>query len=146
LLRPWYDAGMAEARKRRIAKCLLMAIVVVVLLGVALTWLATREPPEIARSRALWIGMTEEQVLAVMGSSQRQEVGGNGSGKFLFRCYGQSQGSVSNFANDVRYRLGFAVRQIPLEDWPVRVFFRRGKQGFYVDRIERGGEVEELRE
>jgi len=68
--------------------------------------------------------------------------GAPGNDLTLIRCYGASQGRVLNVDNSVRYRLGLPVREIPLEDWPVRVRFRYGQQGFHVYRIERGDEVE----
>jgi hypothetical protein len=139
--RPCYDADVTTTRRRRIVTRAVMALAGVVLLIVF--WLTGVEPPEIIRSRALRLGMTEVEAVTVMGDTAFVKDGPPGNDLTLIRCFGESQGRALNFENSVRYRLGLPVREIPPEDWPVRVWFRYGKRGFDVYRIERGNEVEE---
>jgi hypothetical protein len=139
-----YTAVMATTRRRRIVRRAATALTgVVLLLAIVAAWIATREPPEIERSRALRIGMTESEVAAVMGADQvswSQTI--NGRLRFTL-CYGQWQEKEQDVYNRLLTWRGRPEWTAPIEDWPVQVRFDMGTSENRVDRIVRGDEVEE---
>lgn len=113
------------------------------LCGALVAWAQLGEPPEIERSRALRLGMTESEVVAVMGRSPHGRVQRNGSDYYITQYFGRSQDLRLRVYDAVVGWMGDGLVWSPFhEDWPVRVRFdRRPPQG-RVDRIERGSDVE----
>ena len=113
--------------------------VAALILGLIAVWLGMREPPEIHRSRALRLGMTESEVKAAMGVHRPCLFWTpNGDSGMLF-------GRLAMVRSDLRRKvsvwLGLQIPGLPLEAWPVRVRF---DQDGRVDRIERDNEVESI--
>jgi hypothetical protein len=134
---------MPPTRLHRIVRRAVMALAgVVLLLAIIAAWIATREPPEIKRSRAVRIGMTESEVAAVMGEDQVSwSETMNGRLRFTL-CYGQWQEKKQDIYNSLGAWLGRPEWTAPINDWPVQVRFHMGTEN-RVDRIKRGDEAEE---
>lgn len=129
---------MPATRPRRIVRRAVMALVVVaVLLGIGLAWVAMREPLEIQRSRSLRLGMTKAEVEAVMGRSD--------AGWFIGSV---NSGGISGlyFGRTVALRrriftwLGFKDDSRSIH-WPVRVTFDATGR---ANAIDRAGEIERV--
>jgi hypothetical protein len=124
-----------------------MAAAVVVLLGAVFAWLAVREPPEIGRSRALRLGMTQAEVEAVMGQADEiwttfflGDVVSAGGGGSNLRTGGLLFGSMLKTKMRVRDWFGlkkdsFGLKgNVELNDWPVRVRLDENGRVVYIRR------------
>jgi hypothetical protein len=130
--------------RRRIVRRAVMAMAVVALLLIVM---ATREPPEIRRSRALRLGMTRAEVEAVMGKQdgawgvskplpgEAMAGGGSGGGTPNGVYFGRS------IAPKLRVLRWIGIpRNARHDDWPVRVRFDNHGN---VDLIQRAREPAE---
>lgn len=132
---------MPAPHARRIVRRAVIALAVVVLLGLGLAWVATRESREIERSRALRIGMTRAEVEAVMGKQD----GSWGVGRPLPAGFAGVGGDITNgasFGKSIVLKLRvfnwLGIKpKVRDNDWPVRVRF---SDDDYVDLIIRDGE------
>ena len=130
--------------RRKVRRTVVVLGVAVLVVCLCWSWLATHEPPEIQRSRALRIGMTMSEANSVMGDSQVHITGANGKHTTLVFYYGRSRWEIMQWFNRVRGLLGLQGGGISTDDWPVKVHFRSGPSDLFVYRIERGDEVEEV--
>ena len=129
---------MPTTRTNRIVRRAVMVLAGVVLIFTG--WLVLREPPEIERSRGIKLGMTPLEVEAVM---QTKETGGLRlpDGREM-RMFGAGAMSRSRLKNRINEWTGTRLKS-NMSDYPVRVRF---DANWRADRIERGDEVEEVRE
>jgi hypothetical protein len=128
------DETPKPKRKRR------RVIFTVVALAIAslASWVMTAQPPEIARSRALRLGMTKQEVEQVMGFSQT--VGYkmvNGEEGVMFGATGLWW---LNMQFKIQKWTGMNTPGLQQRSWPVRCRFDRSGR---INRIERGDEIEE---
>ncbi|HVJ67907.1 MAG TPA: hypothetical protein VM510_07985 [Caulifigura sp.] len=113
-------------------------MIIVAAAFVATIWLMTAEPPEIARSRALRLGMTKQEAEQVMGFTQT--VGykkANGEEGIM---YGTTGRWWVNLQFKINQWTGMTAPGLRLDAWPVRCRFDENGR---IDRIERGSEIEE---
>lgn len=102
-------------------------------------WLTLREPPELDRSRAIKLGMSELEAQAVMGRRAWQKLSVPNVPMETWIVFGTATTARSRLADFLTWlKLPHPI-EIEFPDWPVRV---RLDQNGRVDRIERGDHIE----
>lgn len=133
---------MPTTRSRRTVR---RAIVAVLGCGLLVSsWLMLREPPEIKRSHALKIGMSFEEVEAVMGPSQEEFDWGGCDRWRTTLNYGAALPGRERLSGRLSYWTFGTLRpwRPSGNDWPVRVQFDLMRPLGHVVRIDRGDEIE----